>query len=139
MRSWFLPKRSYERQVTKLSLIRFNEDRSLDLYLREIGKIPLIKANEEVRLARRIRQGDRTALEKLTKANVRFVVSIAKKYQNQGLPLGDLIAEGNVGLIKAAKRFDDSRGFKFITYAVCGSDRRSCRHWLSRVALCESH
>jgi len=102
----------------KLSFMRSDEDGSLDLYLREIGKIPLIKAKEEVRLARRIRQGDRTALEKLTKANVRFVVSIAKKYQNQGLPLADLIAEGNVGLIKAGKRFDESRGFKFITYAV---------------------
>ena len=95
-----------------------DEDRSLDLYLREIGTTPLITANEEVKLARRIRQGDKMALEKLTKANLRFVVSVAKNYQNQGLSLADLINEGNIGLIKAAKRFDETRGFKFISYAV---------------------
>jgi len=95
-----------------------DEDRSLDLYLREIGSTPLINASEEVRLARRIKQGDMTALEKLTKANLRFVVSVAKNYQNQGLSLADLINEGNIGLIKAAKRFDETRGFKFISYAV---------------------
>lgn len=95
-----------------------DEDRSLDLYLREIGSTPLISAMEEVKLARRIRQGDKTALEKLTKANLRFVVSVAKNYQNQGLSLADLINEGNIGLIKAAKRFDETRGFKFISYAV---------------------
>lgn len=95
-----------------------DEDRSLDLYLREIGATPLINANEEVRLARLIRQGDKLALEKLTKANLRFVVSVAKNYQNQGLSLADLINEGNIGLIKAAKRFDETRGFKFISYAV---------------------
>lgn len=95
-----------------------DEDRSLDLYLREIGSTPLITANEEVKLARRIRQGDKLALEKLTKANLRFVVSVAKNYQNQGLSLADLINEGNIGLIKAAKRFDETRGFKFISYAV---------------------
>ena len=95
-----------------------DEDRSLDLYLREIGLTPLINAQEEVKLARRIRQGDRRALEKLTKANLRFVVSVAKNYQNQGLSLADLINEGNIGLIKAAKRFDETRGFKFISYAV---------------------
>ena len=95
-----------------------DEDRSLDLYLREIGSTPLINAEEEVRLARRIKQGDKGALEKLTKANLRFVVSVAKNYQNQGLSLADLINEGNIGLIKAAKRFDETRGFKFISYAV---------------------
>lgn len=95
-----------------------DEDRSLDLYLREIGSTPLINAEEEVRLARRIKQGDKRALEKLTKANLRFVVSVAKNYQNQGLSLADLINEGNIGLIKAAKRFDETRGFKFISYAV---------------------
>ena len=95
-----------------------DEDRSLDLYLREIGSTPLITAQEEVKLARRIKQGDKKALEKLTKANLRFVVSVAKNYQNQGLSLADLINEGNIGLIKAAKRFDETRGFKFISYAV---------------------
>ncbi|MCK5126347.1 MAG: sigma-70 family RNA polymerase sigma factor [candidate division Zixibacteria bacterium] len=95
-----------------------DEDRSLDLYLREIGSTPLITAAEEVRLAQRIKKGDKTALEKLTKANLRFVVSVAKNYQNQGLSLADLINEGNIGLIKAAKRFDETRGFKFISYAV---------------------
>jgi RNA polymerase primary sigma factor len=95
-----------------------DEDRSLDLYLREIGETPLISAKEEVHLAKRIRQGDQKALEKLTKANLRFVVSVAKQYQNQGLSLADLINEGNIGLIKAAKRFDETRGFKFISYAV---------------------
>lgn len=95
-----------------------DEDKSLDLYLREIGETPLINASEEVELAKRIRQGDQRALEKLTKANLRFVVSVAKQYQNQGLSLADLINEGNIGLIKAAKRFDETRGFKFISYAV---------------------
>ena len=95
-----------------------DEDRSLDLYLREIGETPLINAAEEVELAKRIKKGDQKALEKLTKANLRFVVSVAKQYQNQGLSLADLINEGNIGLIKAAKRFDETRGFKFISYAV---------------------
>ncbi len=95
-----------------------DEDKSLDLYLREIGETPLIKAEEEVELAKRIKNGDQSALEKLTKANLRFVVSVAKQYQNQGLSLADLINEGNIGLIKAAKRFDETRGFKFISYAV---------------------
>jgi RNA polymerase primary sigma factor len=95
-----------------------DEDRSLDLYLREIGETPLITAAEEVRLAKRIKEGNHEALEKLTKANLRFVVSVAKQYQNQGLSLADLINEGNIGLIKAAKRFDETRGFKFISYAV---------------------
>jgi RNA polymerase primary sigma factor len=95
-----------------------DEDRSLDLYLKEIGETPLITAAEEVTLAKLIRAGDQEALEKLTKANLRFVVSVAKQYQNQGLSLADLINEGNIGLIKAAKRFDETRGFKFISYAV---------------------
>ncbi len=95
-----------------------DEEQSLDLYLREIGETPLITADEEVELAKRIRTGDQLSLEKLTKANLRFVVSVAKQYQNQGLSLADLINEGNIGLIKAAKRFDETRGFKFISYAV---------------------
>jgi RNA polymerase primary sigma factor len=95
-----------------------DEDRSLDLYLREIGETPLITAQQEVELAKRIKLGDQDALERLTKANLRFVVSVAKQYQNQGLSLADLINEGNIGLIKAAKRFDETRGFKFISYAV---------------------
>ncbi len=94
------------------------ESQSLDKYLQEIGKVDLITADEEIELANLIRQGDQTALEKLTKANLRFVVSVAKQYQNKGLSLGDLINEGNLGLIKAAKRFDETRGFKFISYAV---------------------
>ena len=90
----------------------------MDKYLQEIGKVDLITADEEVELAQRIKMGDQTALEKLTKANLRFVVSVAKQYQNQGLTLPDLINEGNLGLIKAAQRFDETRGFKFISYAV---------------------
>jgi len=104
--------------VAKQSLKYRDEDRSLDLYLREIGETPLIDAAEEVRLAKQIKQGNMKALEALTKANLRFVVSVAKQYQNQGLSLADLINEGNIGLIKAAKRFDETRGFKFISYAV---------------------
>jgi RNA polymerase primary sigma factor len=91
---------------------------SLDKYLQEIGEVPLLSPKEEIELARRIKEGDQICLEKLTKANLRFVVSVAKQYQNQGLSLGDLINEGNLGLIKAAKRFDETRGFKFISYAV---------------------
>lgn len=94
------------------------EDQSLDRYLQEIGEVDLLKANQEVELAQLIRIGSQEALEKLTKANLRFVVSVAKQYQNQGLSLGDLINEGNLGLIKAAKRFDETKGFKFISYAV---------------------
>ena len=94
------------------------EAQSLDKYLQEIGKVSLLTAEDEVELAIKIKQGDPEALEKLTRANLRFVVSVAKQYQNQGLSLGDLINEGNLGLIKAARRFDETRGFKFISYAV---------------------
>jgi RNA polymerase primary sigma factor len=94
------------------------ESQSLDKYLQEIGKVDLLTPEEEIDLARKIKKGDQKSLEKLTKANLRFVVSVAKQYQNQGLSLGDLINEGNLGLIKAAKRFDETRGFKFISYAV---------------------
>ncbi|MGA9364352.1 MAG: sigma-70 family RNA polymerase sigma factor [Bacteroidota bacterium] len=94
------------------------ESQSLDKYLQEIGKVDLLTSEEEIDLARKIKKGDQKSLEKLTKANLRFVVSVAKQYQNQGLSLGDLINEGNLGLIKAAKRFDETRGFKFISYAV---------------------
>lgn len=94
------------------------ESQSLDKYLQEIGKVDLLTADEEIDLAKKIKKGDQKALEKLVKANLRFVVSVAKQYQNQGLTLGDLINEGNLGLIKAAKRFDETRGFKFISYAV---------------------
>lgn len=106
------------RQLKISKQITNRESQSLDKYLQEIGKVELLTPDEEVELARRIREGDQTALEKLTKANLRFVVSVAKQYQNQGLSLGDLINEGNLGLIKAAKRFDETRGFKFISYAV---------------------
>ncbi|MEO5978748.1 MAG: RNA polymerase sigma factor RpoD/SigA [Chryseolinea sp.] len=106
------------RQLKISKQITNRETQSLDKYLQEIGKVDLITAEVEVDLARRIREGDQLALEKLTKANLRFVVSVAKQYQNNGLTLGDLINEGNVGLIKAASRFDETRGFKFISYAV---------------------
>jgi RNA polymerase primary sigma factor len=94
------------------------ESQSLNKYLQEIGRVDLLKPEEEIELAQRIKKGDQRALDKLTKANLRFVVSVAKQYQNQGLSLGDLINEGNLGLIKAAKRFDETLGFKFISYAV---------------------
>ncbi|MDC1186535.1 sigma-70 family RNA polymerase sigma factor [Crocinitomicaceae bacterium] len=106
------------RQLKIVKQVTNRENASLDKYLLEIGRVDLISAEEEVDLARRIRDGDREALEKLTKANLRFVVSVSKQYQNQGLSLPDLINEGNVGLIKAAERFDETRGFKFISYAV---------------------
>ncbi len=106
------------RQLKISKQITNRESESLDKYLIEIGKLDLITAEDEVELAGRIREGDQIALEKLTKANLRFVVSVAKQYQNNGLTLGDLINEGNLGLIKAAKRFDEKRGFKFISYAV---------------------
>ncbi len=106
------------RQLKISKQITNRESQSLDKYLQEIGKVDLLTPDEEVELAKRIREGDQLALEKLTKANLRFVVSVAKQYQNQGLTLGDLINEGNLGLIKAAQRFDETRGFKFISYAV---------------------
>lgn len=106
------------RQLKITKSITNRESASLDKYLQEIGREELISVEEEVELAGRIRQGDRVALEKLTKANLRFVVSVAKQYQNQGLSLPDLINEGNLGLIKAAEKFDETRGFKFISYAV---------------------
>lgn len=106
------------RQLKISKQITNRESQSLDKYLQEIGKVDLLTPDEEVELAKRIRDGDQLALEKLTKANLRFVVSVAKQYQNQGLSLGDLINEGNLGLIKAAQRFDETRGFKFISYAV---------------------
>ena len=106
------------RQLKITKSITNRESQSLEKYLQEIGKVDLISPEEEVKLALRIKQGDQKALEKLTKANLRFVVSVAKQYQNQGLTLPDLINEGNLGLIKAAQRFDETRGFKFISYAV---------------------
>ena len=106
------------RQLKISKQITNRESQSLDKYLQEIGKVDLLTPDEEVTLAQRIREGDQQALERLTKANLRFVVSVAKQYQNQGLSLGDLINEGNLGLIKAAQRFDETRGFKFISYAV---------------------
>ena len=106
------------RQLKITKQVTNRETASLDKYLQEIGKVDLITADEEVELAQKIKAGDQRALEKLTKANLRFVVSVAKQYQNQGLTLPDLINEGNLGLIKAAQRFDETRGFKFISYAV---------------------
>lgn len=106
------------RQLKITKSITNRESQSLDKYLQEIGREDLITAEQEVELAQRIKLGDQAALEKLTKANLRFVVSVAKQYQNQGLTLPDLINEGNLGLIKAAQRFDETRGFKFISYAV---------------------
>jgi RNA polymerase primary sigma factor len=106
------------RQLKIVKQITNRESQSVDIYLKEIVNIDLITADEEVKLAQRIREGDQMALEKLTKANLRFVVSVAKQYQHKGLSIGDLISEGNAGLIRAASRFDETRGFKFISYAV---------------------
>ena len=106
------------RQLKITKQVTNRESKSLDKYLQDISKLPMITAEEEVELAQRIREGDQLALDKLTTANLRFVVSVAKQYQNQGLTLPDLINEGNAGLVKAAKRFDETRGFKFISYAV---------------------
>src|SRR6201988_3372043 len=106
------------RQLKITKSITNRESQSLEKYLQEIGKVDLITPEEEVKLARLIKQGDQRALDRLTKANLRFVVSVAKQYQNRGLGLADMINEGNLGLIKAAQRFDETRGFKFISYAV---------------------
>ena len=106
------------RQLKITKQVTNRESKSLNTYLQDVSKLDMITADEEVELAQRIREGDQVALERLTKANLRFVVSVAKQYQNQGLKLPDLINEGNVGLVKAAKRFDETRGFKFISYAV---------------------
>jgi RNA polymerase primary sigma factor len=114
-------------------------NQSLDRYLQEIGEVPLLTPAEEIELAGRIRQGEQLALEKLTQANLRFVVSVAKQYQNQGLSLGDLINEGNLGLIKAAKRFDETRGFKFISYAVWWIRQSILQALPNRAGLCVCH
>ncbi|MBE0667227.1 MAG: sigma-70 family RNA polymerase sigma factor, partial [Bacteroidales bacterium] len=106
------------RQLKITKQVTNRDTPSLDKYLQEIGKVDLISPEEEVMLARRIRAGDNDALARMVKANLRFVVSVAKQYQNQGMTLPDLINEGNLGLIKAAQRFDETRGFKFISYAV---------------------
>ena len=106
------------RQLKITNNITSRESLALEKYLVDIGRIDLLNVDEEADLARKIREGDQLALERLTKANLRFVVSVAKQYQNQGLSLADLINEGNVGLMKAAKRFDETKGFKFISYAV---------------------
>lgn len=106
------------RQLKIGNSITVRDWRSLDLYLQEIGREELVSVDEEVELSRRIREGDERALDRLVRANLRFVVSVAKQYQNQGIPLPDLIDEGNIGLIKAARKFDETRGFKFISYAV---------------------
>ena len=106
------------RQLKITKQVTNRETKSLNSYLQDVSKIELITAEEEVELAQRIREGDQNALDKLTKSNLRFVISVAKQYQNQGLTLSDLINEGNVGLVKAARRFDETRGFKFISYAV---------------------
>ena len=119
------------RQLKITKQVTNRETASLDKYLQEIGKVDLITAEEEVELAQRIKAGDQIALEKLTKANLRFVVSVAKQYQNQGLTLPDLINEGNLGLIKAAKRFDETRGFKFISYVEKSHLPRSIYHCLT--------
>lgn len=106
------------RQLKITKQITNRETASLDMYLQDIGRVELITADEEVELAKKIKMGDQKALDKMVKANLRFVVSVSKQYQNQGLSLPDLINEGNLGLIKAAQRFDETRGFKFISYAV---------------------
>jgi RNA polymerase primary sigma factor len=114
----FNPKKYFMRQLKITKQVTNRDTQSLDKYLHEIGKEALLTAEEEVQLARRIKKGDEVALNKLIKGNLRFVVSVSKQYQNQGLTLSDLINEGNLGLIKAAQRFDETRGFKFISYAV---------------------
>ena len=124
------------RQLKITKSITNRESASLEKYLQEIGHEELLTTEQEVELAQKIRKGDRKALERLCKANLRFVVSVAKQYQNQGLSLPDLINEGNLGLIKAAEKFDDTRGFKFISMLYGGSDRVFCRLSLSRADWC---
>jgi RNA polymerase primary sigma factor len=123
------------RQLKITKQVTNRETASLDKYLQEIGRVDLITAEEEVELARRIKKGDQVALEKLTKANLRFVVSVSKQYQNQGLSLPDLINEGNLGLIKAAQRFDETRGFNSFLTLFGGFDKAFFRHLRSRVGL----
>ena len=122
------------RQLKISKQITNRESQSLDKYLQEIGKVDLLTPDEEVELAKRIKEGDQIALEKLTKANLRFVVSVAKQYQNQGLSLGDLINEGNLGLIKAAQRFDETRDLNLSPTPCGGSASRSFRRWPSNPA-----
>ena len=121
------------RQLKITKQVTNRESLSLDKYLQEIGKVPLIDAEREVELARRIKKGDQLALEQLTKANLRFVVSVAKQYQNQGLTLGDLINEGNLGLIKAAQRFDETRGLNSFHMLYGGFARAYFRHLQSNL------
>ena len=123
------------RQLKITKSITNRESASLDKYLQEIGREDLITVEEEVELAQRIRKGDRVALEKLTRANLRFVVSVAKQYQNQGLSLPDLINEGNLGLIKAAEKFDETRGFKLSATPYGGFASLFCKHWQSSRVL----
>lgn len=123
------------RQLKITKQVTNRETASLDKYLQEIGKVDLITADEEVELAQRIRAGDKVALEKLIKANLRFVVSVSKQYQNQGLSLPDLINEGNLGLMKAAKRYDETRGFKFISYAVWWIRQSILQAYLDRKSV----
>ena len=123
------------RQLKITKSITNRESASLDKYLQEIGREELITAEEEVQLAKRIKEGDQVALEKMTKANLRFVVSVAKQYQNQGLTLPDLINEGNLGLIKAAQRFDETRGLSLSHMRFGGLDNRFYRLWLSNRVL----
>lgn len=124
------------RQLKITKSITNRESQSLEKYLQEIGKVELITPEEEVSLAIRIKNGDQLALDKLTKANLRFVVSVAKQYQNQGLTLPDLINEGNLGLIKAAQRFDETRGFKLFLTPYGGYAKAFYRHWQSKAVLC---
>lgn len=127
------------RQLKINTSITNRESESLEKYLQEIGKEELLTVDEEVELAQRIQKGDKRALEKLTRANLRFVVSVAKQYQNRGLSLPDLIDEGNIGLIKAAEKFDETRGFKFISYAVWWIRQVSCKPLQNRADWSECH
>lgn len=127
------------RQLKISKSITNRESQSLEKYLQEIGKVELISPEDEVKLAVLIKKGDQLALDKLTKANLRFVVSVAKQYQNQGLTLPDLINEGNLGLIKAAKRFDETRGLNLYLMLFGGFGKVFCKHWLSNQGLYVCH